>query len=155
MSTRSCIIVRVKDEDLGKIKKFRPTFLPTVQASWSSYNEEDVNDKSGKITLNTPYIGIYCHNDGYIEGVGNALKEKYNDYKTALNLVLGGDCSFVSLDGVRRYATRNGEKWECVKPTRGINPKCVSDNIDYEYCYLFENGKWKVRHGCKNKFKCY
>lgn len=155
MSTRSCIIVHVKDEDLKKIKKFNPTILPLPQNNWDFLEEAD-KDKCGKITLNKPYIGIYCHYDGYIEGVGLALKEKFNDYKTALNLIIGGDCSFVSLDGIRRYSTRRCEEWKYIKPSRGMTPKEIYGNyIDHEYCYLFENGEWKVKSIGDKDFKEY
>lgn len=153
MSTRSCIIVRVKDEDLKKVKKFKSSLLPVNEENWDNYGQTREKDLCGKITLNKPYIGIYCHSDGYIEGVGAVLKEKFNDYETALNLVIGGDCSFVWFDCVRRYGTRDLEEWKFIKPTRGISPSDVFKDIDHEYAYLFENGEWKVRHICDKNFE--
>ena len=38
-------------------------------------------------------VSIYCHFDGYIEGVGRTLKAHYNDKDKALNLIEGGDIS--------------------------------------------------------------
>lgn len=146
MSTRSCIIVRVKDEDLNKVKKFKSNLLPVDENNWDNYDQTREKDLCSRVTLNKPYIGIYCHSDGYLEGVGAVLKAKFNDYETALNLVIGGDCSCVWFDYVRRYGTRDLEQWKFISPTKGESPQDVFEHIDHEYAYLFENGEWKFRH---------
>ena len=59
----------------------------------------------------------------------------------ALNLVLGGSCSYIDDDGsIMRYATRKGEKWDSLQPKQSDNPISLAKQ---EYCYLFEDGNWK------------
>lgn len=70
------------------------------------------------------------------------MKEHFNTYDKALNLVLGGSCSAIGNNGgIVRYATREGEKWDFIKPNQGDNPKALAEE---EYNYLFEDGKWKL-----------
>lgn len=154
MSTRSCIIIKVKNEDLNKVKLFKPELLPVEQKTWGTCGQES-KELSRRVKLTKPYIGIYCHSDGYPSGVGKVLKEKFTDYETILNLIVGGDCSFVWFDGVMRYGTREGEEWRWISPTREDNPFLVASHIDHEYAYLFENGKWVMKHCSEDTFHNY
>lgn len=147
MSTRSCIIIKVRESDLGKFKKFDPSLLPVKMADWSCYHESEGKELSRKVKLTKPYIGIYCHSDGYPEGVGKVVKETFPSYEQALNLAIGGDCSVVWYDEVRRYGNRAGEDWKWVKPHLGDTPKKVYEKIDCQYCYLFDDDGWKL---CKS-----
>lgn len=147
MSTRSCIMIKVKEEDLNKVKSFNAKALPVKAEDWDGYTEKTCEDKAQPVKIEKAYIGIYCHSDGYPSGVGSALKEKFNDYETILNLIIGGDCSSVWFDSVMRYANRDGEEWKYIKPTQGDKPENVYKRFDdAEYCYLFEDGVgWKVK----------
>lgn len=143
MSTHSSIIVAVKKEDLGKVLKFNSNELEQPEMGW----DDDSNDVKGNeetIEITNKYIGIYCHWDGYIEGVGYLLKKYFNTYEKALNLVLGGFCSSIKEDGsIQRFATRkgeNGEEWEDIKPVQSNSSKELAEE---EFCYLFKGGKWK------------
>lgn len=150
MSTRCAIIIKVKDEDLGKIKKFDKDKLPNgvKLAEWNCYGKEIGNEMSREVELTKPYIGIYCHNDGYLDGVGKVLKESFNDYETALNLVVGGSCSIVWYDVVRHYANRKGEEWNYIKPKEGDTPMEIESHIGHNgYVYLLEDGEWRVLSG--------
>lgn len=142
MSIRSAIIIKVRPEDIGKKMKFDPSKLPVSLDKW--YYDTS-RDKSKEIVIEKEYIGIYCHSDGYPTGVGNALKEKFNDYDTILNLIIGGACSYVWFDGVRRYADRKGERWNYLQPKQGDTPEEIYTHINSQYCYLFtrECG-WRV-----------
>ena len=71
MSTRSCIIVKVRKEDIGKKKQFNEKILSHLE-EWISrdcegkvYLNEVDEEKSKPVTINGDYIGIYCHWDGY------------------------------------------------------------------------------------------
>lgn len=113
MSTRSNISIKIKDEDLGR------------QITHLSDNTV--------VTLGK-YMTIYCHSDGYVDGVGKALYDEYNSYEKVLNLILEGDCSSI---GVPYY---KWEKYSDNKPKGSMErPK-----INEEYLYVFEDGEWYV-----------
>lgn len=48
-------------------------------------NNEDKNksftDGDNLLILKGNYVGIYCHHDGYIDGVGHKLINFYNTYE--------------------------------------------------------------------------
>ena len=138
MSTRSSIIIKVKKEDLGTTKEFDSSKLDCLMDKWNDDGEELC--KPVKIKHN--YAGIYCHFDGYPEGVGAALKKNFSDYDKLLNLIVGGDCSYIEIDAVKRYGNRAGEKWDYLQPAQGDTAESVIDAIDNEYAYVFEDGKW-------------
>ena len=94
MSTRSCIIVKIKKEDLGKVMKFNESLVRGLE-SWEK--NESKEGYFPEITLKYQYLSVYCHWDGYLEGVGAELKEHYNTYEKALNLVLGGSISSINI----------------------------------------------------------
>lgn len=144
MSTRSCIIVKVSRNDIGKTIKFDAKKTPTK--SWEeTWRDESSKEKSKPIKLEKGYIGIYCHWDGYFEYVGKLLKENYNDYEKALNLVSGGFCSSLEVDSIKHYANRKGEEWEYIKPILGETPKDIYAKVGHNgYVYLFEDGAWKA-----------
>ena len=149
MSTPSKIILKIKKEDVGRKIKFDPTKLPTPLKEWL---ERDKNGKiwlnqagddvTEEITLKGPYIGIYCHWDGGLESVGAELAENYNDYETALNLIVGGFCSGIVCGHVAHYANRIGTKWKDIKPIQGSMNKICKSIYGY-YKYVFENNVWK------------
>ena len=62
------------------------------------------------------------------------------DFSKAFNLILGGDCSVILDNRVRRYATREGEKWKYIQPRQLDIIQKVSD--DSEYLYVFMHGRW-------------
>ena len=135
MSTNSNIIVKVNKSDIGSTALFDASKLDVPEVYWGKAigNEKGV-EKPVEIT--EEYIGIYCHWDGYLDGVGKALKEHFNTYDKALNLVLGGSCSAIGNNGgIVRYATREGEEWDFVKPKQSDNPISLAKE---EYNYLFE-----------------
>ena len=70
MSTRSCIVIKVKESDLNQVKKFNPELLPVKVEGWDCYGESTSDEKSQPVELKGAYIGIYCHSDGYPSGVG-------------------------------------------------------------------------------------
>lgn len=140
MSTRCNIILQVKKEDLGKTIKFDATKLPTPLSEWTCYGNEVGENLCQEVTLKKPFIGIYCHSDGYPDGVGRVLLEKYTDYDTILNLIAGGFCSFVWFDEVRHYANRDKEGWEYIHPIQSDKPVAIGGWT--EYAYVFKSGKW-------------
>ena len=80
MSTRSNIAILLREEDRNR--DFETPMGTTVNAH-------------GK-----PYLYVYCHNDGYPEGVGADLKDMFEgqaSYETALDYILEGDRSTTGL----------------------------------------------------------
>lgn len=141
MSTRSNICLVLKKEDIGKSVKFDETKLPKD----ITCNDECIN-KVEEVVLEKPILEIYHHNDGYPECVGKTLIEKYNDYDTILNLLLGGDASSINGGKVCQYCAWRGEDWESVKPRQLDNPV-----LNEEYLYKFENGVWYFKDIYENK----
>lgn len=138
MATRSNVIIKVKPEDIGKTIKFDVNKLPVPLIKWGGKGR----NKCKPVTLEKQYIGIYCHWDGYPDGVGEALLETFNDYDTILNLIAGGFCSSIDNGGITHYANRSGEKWKYIQPKQ-------SDKIEVcggltEYAYIFEDDAWKI-----------
>lgn len=143
MSTRSSILIQVPDSFLNSTAKYNSEiFKDRKLIEIDGWGEEDCKDKAEEIFISKPYLGIYCHNDGYPNGVGKDLISNYNDFSSAFNLILGGDCSVIIQGNIQRYATRKGEKWEYIQPRQLDKVKTVSD--DSEYLYLFENNHWNL-----------
>lgn len=164
MSTRSVIIVKVRKEDIGKEMKFNEALLPVPLDNWDCIDPTtgEVWRKEGGANLckvvvpNYQYLAVYCHWDGYPSGVGAVLKEKFLDYHSALNLVIGGACSALDSKYVRHYANRDGEKWDYIKPTQGKTQREVLKPFGWsEYAYLFdeERGGWVYKPLTRNHEK--
>ncbi len=86
---------------------------------------------------------VYCHWDGYPEGVGETLKSCYKDAFSVTNLLDRGDLS--ALDNTPETSTAYADRGEELK----IHTfKTVDEWIDWanasgcEYSYLFENDAW-------------
>ena len=96
MATRSMIWVKIRPEDFGKTMMADTDKLPML----------NFNYPCEEYTIPTPkeddhgnlWLGIYCHWDGYPDGVGAELKENYSTYEDILNLILLGDCSCIVED---------------------------------------------------------
>lgn len=55
-------------------------------------------------TASGAVMHVYCHYDGYVEGVGKALVQGYNDVTKAYDLVIGGSCSTIC-NTVQRFTS--------------------------------------------------
>ena len=158
MSTRSCIMLKVRKEDIGKVMKFDNTKVKVL--NWDESTSKINKEVCAKVELNSYYIGIYCHWDGYPSYVGKVLKKAFNSYDKALNLILGGDASSIDCDYIKHYSNRGSEEWKWLKPKQDNTQNGVIRRIDCEYAYLFdeERGGWLYKHtiGCganKSGFK--
>lgn len=114
------------------------------------------------IIAKTPsgYAGIYCHLDGYEEGVGKTLLEHYQDPEKVAELIALGDISYLS-DYVNPIGEHNYSK-----PERGVtvaygrdrgesgteaeHRETLQEVIEYfknshnGYVYVFDGKTWKV-----------
>jgi hypothetical protein len=97
---------------------------------------------------NGSVTAIYCHWDGYIEGVGQTLVQHYNDVYHASELLDMGNAS--SLDdnlysSVFYCRDRNEDEFD----TQAQFFSSVGEFLDYysqsgcEYFYLFTNDQWQ------------
>lgn len=113
---------------------------------------------------------IYCHFDGYPEGVGKVLKEHYTNVEKIEQLIELGSISSLDkecykpenhtfehpVDGftVAYHRDRN-EPWDRVKPEKFGNFESFRVSADWqEYNYLYKDGKWLVK-GVKGTFTEY
>ena len=101
MSTRCSILVEIPEDLIGQTIKH--------QRQDNELNWDKGIDKTEPVKITKKYLGIYCHHDGYPDGVGSELVNRYNNFNSALNLILGGDCSSIVRNLVR-YATRESEQ---------------------------------------------
>lgn len=86
---------------------------------------------------------IYCHNDGYLAGVGSILYEFYRDTKTLNSLIELGDMSFLEFNVKSSYFYhRDGN--EDLKVTKYSSYKDFkSENfLDFNYIFKEEDEKW-------------
>jgi len=101
---------------------------------------------------------VYCHWDGYLEGVGAELLEQYNNLGMAEELVKRGDMS--SLGNYYIDWERESETWERNKPKIYQNEYALMSDlrgdVSIEYIYLFRDGRWFVSEQiCKDDKNAY
>ena len=120
MSTRSDIAIRLREADRNK----------TFKTPWG----EEVKPNGAA------FLYVYCHNDGYPDGVGADLRRMFDggSYEEALEYILMGDRSTTELSywGWRRE--------ECAPAVANTEEDCDCE----EYLYILEegdNGKMTVR----------
>ena len=110
---------------------------------------------------NDRFSVVYCHNDGYLEGVGQVLGKHYNNTRRARALVRLGDLSSLH----PRLAPRKGEAHSfearapgvtvayrrergdtanvaCTTSYTGLRP--VARDCHADFVYMWSNGSWRV-----------
>ena len=65
MATRSCIIVKVRNSDVGTTQKYSDEKSKAPANDWGG----DGVDLCEDVKIEKPYMGVYCHWDGYPSGV--------------------------------------------------------------------------------------
>ncbi len=87
-------------------------------------------------------LSVYCHNDGYLEGVGQELLEQFpngTDSDEVLEFIQEGDRSTVDLS----YADWRGE--DCPPQEHDSVPDFFDGDIE-EFGYLYtQEGEWLVK----------
>ena len=122
MATRSNIAIILKEEDKARV--------------FAELNErlEEVGDRFRYGVDNGNVLQIYCHWDGYPDGVGQDLLDDFNSYDKALELILEGDHSTPH----ESYTSMGGD-WESNRPVQRTQPRRCE-----EYLYVFKDGNWKI-----------
>lgn len=103
-----------------------------------------VLDDTGKV------LGIICHYDGYLQGVGKTLFEHYNTMSSVIKLLdLGTLVKLGSTIDTTTVASRNTS-------CRWIEPREFETIGDFEryfqvadYCYLYQNHNWTYKQNLK------
>jgi hypothetical protein len=131
MATHSFITMKLNKEDFGRVFKSNKDALPNPL---EEYNYEC---KEIKIPSKN-YIGVYCHFDGYLEGVGKELITKFNTYDKVLNLICLGDLSCI----INRIVSYHNSRNENIGLITSDEPKTRPNNI--LTVYRFENNEWYV-----------
>lgn len=144
MATNSCVVVKIKVEDLDTTKKFDPSKV--IVNEWENKDERREVSLCEDVKIESDYMAIYVHWDG--QSVGENLANDFSDYEDALNLVLGGDCSAIHSDKeIIHYANRKeGCTWDDIKPKQCDNLESLLEH--YKYCpciYVHFDGAW---HEC-------
>lgn len=85
---------------------------------------------------NGKYRLVYCHFDGYPDGVGASLLGYYNSLEDVIKLVEAGNMSTVG----EPYTDR-GETYEMNAPQ---DYDSFDSKPNIEYLYVFQEGKWIV-----------
>ena len=80
------------------------------------------------------YAFVYCHWDGYLEGVGEDLKSNYNSYEDIVKLVQAGNMSTPG----EPYTDR-GRDYNDTKPKITDN---INETFQQEYAYIFKDDKF-------------
>jgi hypothetical protein len=88
---------------------------------------------------------IYCHFDGYPEGVGTTLKEHYSDRDELQKLIELGDISSLGDDLLTTIAYHRDRGEDYFPSTRDESLELFkkSDFEEYGYVYTLEN-KWVI-----------
>ena len=113
----------------------------------------------GYVMQNDRIRSIYCHHDGYPEGVGKTLLQHYDNWSKIKPLIDLGDISGLgSTIGVKHdfddyesygdmttaYDRDRGEKNVKTRVNRNRESYVDRGDWDIEYFYLFEDGEWEV-----------
>jgi hypothetical protein len=130
--------------------------LQTLKLIYTVYMS--TNSHIGIINLDGTVETIYCHFDGYIDGVGKTLFHYYyTENKVRELLTLGSLSSLGSLIGEKHKIGRSPNHDWCVSYLRDRGESdstsrrfdCLaSANLDREYTYLFDvkTNSWIVKY---------
>jgi hypothetical protein len=96
-----------------------------------------------KLNQDETFDAVYCHFDGYRDGVGATLSDNYVTEESVKNLISMGDMSTLgkTLDECDFYTNRG----EPLKVRRNLTFEQLmkkSNDMWAEYLYIFENNRW-------------
>lgn len=86
--------------------------------------------------------GVYCHFDGYINGVGKVLLEHYNDEEKAKKLISKGGFEALQEDFNKIQHYPDSPILHFKDKTQLLEE--AKQNLSIEYFYLFSDGDWLV-----------
>ena len=156
MATRSNIAILLRPEDRDRsfnimdecFDDYRPDMRHPFCRSQKRGDWEDIFptcEPNGNAVLQ-----IYCHNDGYPDGVGEILQSEYNTYEEALALILGGDLSSLHESYSCPYSLGEGEDANRCAPS--VLPKAELNEV-YLYVFDYKTNQWFVQKNDGTEFK--
>ena len=100
MSTRCNIAIVLKESDkdrkLNLLEYAEETDFDLKNHLADALSDETLDETfKDKYVLSDGVLQIYCHHDGYPEGVGVELLKHFNSYEKAMALILAGDTSYL------------------------------------------------------------
>jgi len=118
------------------------------------------NSRIGKKLEDGTIKSIYCHWDGYPEHNGEILKEHYKTEAKIDALLELGDLSSLAQDIGMQHDFKDPEPGWCVaygrdrgEPnTKARISTTLSDMIQEEYNYVWDNGKWRCYNDSGREF---
>lgn len=157
MGTHAYIYVKNDKKDFGNEIIFNHKKLPNGMAL-------NKIRKVPNLKITNPYIGVYCHYDGYPEFVGVVLAKYYKTKEQASNLICGGNMSSIDIDisYMREEAIqihgfkRNGVEYHRQSKLVGCNKLHYlysNTQPQGQYVYIFQNGEWYFRNSENGKLQ--
>lgn len=86
------------------------------------------------------YNAIYCHWDGYIDGVGKNLYNNFKTFKEVNNLIDGGDVSSIDEKGNVSYYNDDASNTIFCSDYNELVEN--AKNCGTEYLYVFNVNEW-------------
>lgn len=135
MATPAIIWLKVNPEDFGKTLKCDLKEIPNdLDEFIYPCVEVKIHPSPHEKTL---WAGIYCHFDGYLDGVGSELVEKFDTYEKVLNLILLGDVCYL-INTIKSYQNWRNEGCR-IRFKQGEDRPL---HTAFHNVYYFENDKW-------------
>ena len=101
----------------------------------------------GKLNGDGSITGVYCHFDGYPDGVGLTLQEHYRDVAEVDALLALGDLSelYPTLENTVAYHRDRGEELLPPKVYTDVEQLVthVHGDMDAEWAYVFHYDGWR------------
>lgn len=92
--------------------------------------------------------GIYCHNDGYPNGVGKLLQKCYTTVDAVNNLIDLGDLSSLgsTLSETVAYGRDKGETGVEARDFSSFDSfiEQASGSVQYVYCFSPTTNRWRI-----------
>ena len=148
MATRSNIAIILRPEDrnrtLNVMDECFDDYRPRMQCPYcrSAKPEDLKNIFPNCEPKGNPVLQIYCHWDGYPDGVGASLQSSYNSYEEALALILGGDLSSLDDSETCPYSLGEGEDANLCAPAVLQEAKL---NEEYLYVFDYKTNQWFIQ----------
>lgn len=186
MGTRSNIAILLDEKDLGKDIRFDWGKIKHPYNPWPAHAKNFTREENPYIypdlytppPVHTPsekgsVLMTYCQFDGYPSGVGRALLEDYNDYESAMNLVIAGCLESIVWVKENKNTYRQGFQMSPERPNsidfymgNSETLKRAKEELSVQafpsldkvcrqqaYLYVFKDGCWWIARKCRKDEK--
>jgi len=101
-----------------------------------------------KVLPDDSIVGVYCHFDGYPDGVGKILSEYYTDSQKVDELIALGSLSELdtTIEGTVAYHRDRGESLDppIEYPSSETAIRNARRELGVEWVYIFDDKGWRV-----------